>query len=291
MHSCNWDDFRYVLAVIEQQSVSGAAKILNVSHTTVLRRINGFEKKYGVRLFERHSSGTVLTAQGEEIFNSALKLKEGVSLLERRITGKDSRLEGRIRLTTCDTLMDVIVPRLISHFCVLNPGITFEVTSGNYVSANSLRDSDISIKTGDNLQEMYYGRRVGNIHFSIYRPALSEFLSDEGVSVFRQKWVVPDITFSGMKISRWIKNHIPETSIQLRADSLISLQRSAEAGVGLTILPDYLGKYSEKLMKIPHTEVDTITSGLWVLTHDDLRHSARIRHFMSFATAYLKGCL
>ena len=55
-----WDDLRYVLAVARTGSLAGAARSLGVNHTTVLRRVDAFEKTLGLRLFERLPAGYIL---------------------------------------------------------------------------------------------------------------------------------------------------------------------------------------------------------------------------------------
>jgi DNA-binding transcriptional LysR family regulator len=65
MAGIEWDDLRYVLAVANAGSLAGAARNLGVNHTTVLRRVGAFEKRLGLRLFERLPTGYVLTAGGE----------------------------------------------------------------------------------------------------------------------------------------------------------------------------------------------------------------------------------
>ena len=50
MHSENWDDLRFVLAVAETGTVSGAARLLGVNHATVLRRVAAFETRHAALL-------------------------------------------------------------------------------------------------------------------------------------------------------------------------------------------------------------------------------------------------
>ena len=62
-----WDDFRTVLAVCREGTLSGAARLLGVNHSTVFRRINALEEKLGVRLFERLPEGYAMTEAGESV--------------------------------------------------------------------------------------------------------------------------------------------------------------------------------------------------------------------------------
>ena len=53
----DWDDLRLVLAVTREGTLSGAARRLNVTHSTVFRRLGAIEEKIGARLFERFRDG------------------------------------------------------------------------------------------------------------------------------------------------------------------------------------------------------------------------------------------
>src|SRR3954471_22355962 len=103
MPGFEWDDLRYVLAVANAGSLAGAARSLGVHHTTVLRRVAAFEKRLGLRLFERLPTGYVLTAGGEELIAAARHIDDTVTTLGRKLAGQDLRLSGTIRVTTTDT--------------------------------------------------------------------------------------------------------------------------------------------------------------------------------------------
>src|SRR3712207_7391952 len=111
----DWEDLRYVLAVADASSLASAARGLGVNHTTVLRRVNAFEERLGLRLFDRLPTGYALTAGGEELLAAARRMAETVTELERKLSGQDLRLEGTLRVTTTDTLMASLLPPVRSE--------------------------------------------------------------------------------------------------------------------------------------------------------------------------------
>jgi DNA-binding transcriptional LysR family regulator len=80
-----WDDLRYVLAVAEQGTLSGAARSLGVNHSTVLRRVSSFEEKKGVQVFERTGTGYILTPESRHLLTALRAINEQVSGLDRAI--------------------------------------------------------------------------------------------------------------------------------------------------------------------------------------------------------------
>ena len=69
--------------------------------------------------------------------------------------------------------------------------------------------------------------------------------------------------------------------VAIQADSLVSTCRLAETGMGLAVLPCYLGDRSPALRRLT-PPLEAVRTGLWILTHEDLRRTARIRAFMEF---------
>ncbi|WP_192255767.1 LysR family transcriptional regulator [Mesorhizobium caraganae] len=279
---------KYVLAVAEHKTLAAAGRAMRVNHTTVLRRINAFEHNYGLRLFERLPSGYALTEAGDELLKSAREMQDIISRLEGTLTGKDLRLEGNLRVTTCDTLMGSVLPEILAGFSRLYPGITLELTTGSFVTDLAQRDAHVAIRTADDVPESLIGKRTADVAFAIY--ASPQLIEQNGAAHPERirRWVVPDITLGGMAVSRWQRKHIPEAAIAMRADSLVSLQRAALAGLGFAILPCYLGSSDARLTKIEYSELGSIRTGLWVLTHEDLRRTARVNAFTGYASRELQ---
>lgn len=99
MQRMDWDDIRYYLAVARHGSIRGASTHLSVNPSTVSRRIDAYEKKLGVRLFERLATGYVLTKPGQDMMFSAEIIENEIASLSRRVTGRDAQLNGKLRVT------------------------------------------------------------------------------------------------------------------------------------------------------------------------------------------------
>lgn len=278
-----WDDLRYVLAVASAGSLAGAARALHVNHTTVLRRVGALEKRLGLRLFERLPTGYVLTAGGEELVAAARHVDETVTDLERKLVGRDLRPSGVVRVTTPDTLMASILPEILAEFHETHPGIQVEIVVSNLMVNLTKRDADVAIRPARTAPDTLIGRRIARIAFAIYgsRRYLSKHSAKD---LDRHRWVAPDESLAQTSVAQWMRSARRNSEIALRADSLLALCQAAQAGLGLAALPCYLGDTAPDLVRMrpPIPEMDT---ALWILTHEDLRHTARIRAFTEFAAA------
>lgn len=290
MHTWNWDDLRIILAVAEHRSLAAAARALGVNHTTVLRRITTFEKRHAIRLFDRLPSGYTTSEAGEELLKTARAMQGVMIDLERKLVGQDLRLEGTVRITTCDTLMASLLPSVLASFRSEHPTICLEATTGNYVSNLSERNADVALRTGDSPTDTLLGQRVGDVGFAIYGSRVCrDWVGMDPLSYPR--WLSPDATMGGMGISKWLQSTIRPESIVFRADSLVTLRQAAVSGLGLVPLPCYLGDRTPGLERVPSEALAHLNTGLWVLTHPDLRYTSRIRAFSRHAAQELKEAL
>lgn len=288
MRSMRWDDLRYVLAVAQARTLMGAAKALRVNRTTVLRRINAFERANSVRIFERTPAGYELTEAGEELIAAARNLENTVAMLERKLTGHDLRPEGVVHLTTTDTLLNSVLAAPLAVFQRANRGIVLEVTTSNSLLNLTKRDADVAIRPVADVPQDLIGRRICNVAFAIYDSVARAADREKGTTeLSHQSWVAPDDTLAGTSVARWVNSSLPEASIVARLDSLLAVRELCAAGTGLAALPCYLGDQDERLVRV-RPPVPEMTTALWVLTHPDLMRTARVRLFVEFTVSALR---
>lgn len=60
-----------------------------------------------------------------------------------------------------------------------------------------------------------------------------------------------------------------------------TLASAIEAGLGIGLLPCFIGEHLQNVARIP-TLAPASDTGLWVLTHPDLKKAARVRAFLEF---------
>jgi len=276
----NWDDLRLVLAVVRDGTLSGAARRLGVTHSTVFRRLGAIEQQIGVRLFERFRDGYVPTPAGETAAAAAARLEDEVLALERRLSGQDLRPSGVVRITTTDTLGTILM-RHLPAMRELHPEIQFEVTISNAMANLSRREAEIAIRPTLDPPEILVGRRVADIAHAIYgsRAYLSRH---EEKDLSAHDWIALDDALESTVIGRWIRENLRAAHITCRVDALPALRDAALAGLGLALLPCYLGDPASGLRRLTPKTLAEPRSALWLLTHDDLKHTARIRATLDF---------
>lgn len=284
-HRLDWNDLRFLLAVAEHGSLSGAARALDVNHSTVLRRIGRFEEQLAVRLFERLPTGYVLTPAGEALASSARQISEAVTAVERRIVGQDLRLSGSVRVTTTDTLALYVLPPMAARFRAANPQVVLELSSDNSPADLTRRDADIAVRPTKRAPEHLLGRKICRVGYAPY--ASAQYLAEHPArtSLPKHIWLAPDDSMAGSVVGTYMRRSLATAAVSVRANSLASLAHAARAGLGVAILPCYLGELTGLTrIRDPLAEV---TTDLWLLTHEDLRKTARVRALLDFLSEAL----
>jgi DNA-binding transcriptional LysR family regulator len=280
----SWDDYRYVQAVAQARSLTGAAQVLGVNHSTVFRRINAIEESFGTQIFERGRSGYVLTTAGEEMVALASRIGEDIVGFERRIAGRDIKPSGDLRVTTNDMVWMHLIAPVLGEFLALYPDIALEM-SISYAPLNlSKRDADIAIRATSSPPETLVGRKVCHIGWAAYGPKALADLSEEDLSAYR--WIGFSDALMLASAAQWLERHIGPKRFAVRVNSLLGVSEAIQAGVGLGILPCFVGDRIPSLARISGWS-PVCTEDLWLLTHPDLKHAARIRAFMDFVWSTL----
>ncbi len=266
------DDLRLLSALAETSSLAAAARQLGVNHASAWRRLGALERRLGARLFERARAGYVPTVAGEAAVATAAHLIDELDRLSRRLAGEDLRPTGVVRLTTTDTLVDVLTPAL-ADFRRAHPGIMLELAPGNSFATLTRRDADVAIRPAAEAPLGLVARRLATLATAPYAAA--------PMALPDADWLAPDDSLSHLASARWIAAQVRPHRVVYRASSLVALAAAARTGLGVALLPCCLGDRDRALVRIGDP-MDELDASLWLLTHPDLRRAARIRAFLDF---------
>jgi DNA-binding transcriptional LysR family regulator len=281
-----WDDFRLVKTIAETHGLAGAAERLGVNHSTVFRRLGHLEESLGVKLFERHRTGYALTAAGEEMTALAERMEEDVATFARKLAGQVVSPAGELRITTNDTLLVHLLTPVFARFTSACPDVRLDVVLTNQALNLSKRDADVAIRATDNPPETLVGRRVASIAWAIYGRAV-DFETPEEVdllALFDRTWVALGDNLAGLKAARFVRDRVPAEKIVYKVNTVLGLSEAVENGIGIGPLPCFIADARRSLVRLTAPNPD-FSAGLWLLTHPDLRQSARVRAFMDFTAA------
>jgi molybdate transport repressor ModE-like protein len=274
----NWDDLRFALAISRAGSISTAAKVLKVNATTVARRLKAMEKNYNVLLFQKQREGTVLTDAGQKLVEAAESMEALTHDLDAHIEGLDTQLEGIIRVTCTDFFLNHWISDL-AEFHQTYPGIELEFITSYEMSNLSKREADIAIRISHSAPPHLIGRAHANARFAVYgsESIINSIGHDAPYSAF--PWISWEPSaYRGR--NELLDAKAKGAQVVMRLENAPLIASAIESGIGISILACILGDKSPNLRRIGSDFEGGYS--LWVLTHPDLRASARVSVFTQF---------
>ena len=268
----DWSDLRTALFLARAGSVRQAARVLGVSHSTVLRRLAALESDTGVRLFDRKESGYELTAAGQDVFDTAGMLEEIVSGLERRVAGRDLRLSGAVRVTVPDPFLPLLLPAF-RGLGEAYPDIAVTLSPDVGFADLAHREADIAIRVASEPPPDLVGRRLVTAGAAVY--GHESYLRGRSTKDLEDLDWVGWEAGSQMAFERWRRNNFPKARVKVRVTTVSGMRDAVDAGLGVSVFPCALGSTRTRWRRVQ--SIRDGSAPLWILTHKDLRTTARVR--------------
>lgn len=278
----NWDDLKVLLALSRAGSTRKAAGLLGVSNTTVMRRLESLEEQVGGRLFDRTPDGFTATALADQLLPVAREVEETLTEAERQVSGRDSELSGRIKLSL-PAVPVTHVAEAVAEFAIDYPRIELDITVSDHPVDLARREADIAVRgipKHKRPPKDIVGIKLGRISMGYYvhRDLLSEAsrghreltcirASGRALSLGD----LPDPDLLGLKSRHLIDGITPRTV-------------AATNKLGVAALPCFLATQYPELMLLPGVP-SAHWGHTWLLHHKDLRQSARIRALFKHLSA------
>lgn len=271
----NWNDFKFVLAVGQHRTLAAAGRAVGVDPTTVGRRIVAIETELGARLFDRTGDGFFPTYAGQTAIARAAQMELDALAIVREVEGSDGRVEGPVRITALDALIDrLIIPRL-PRFLTRYPGLEVNFTTEFDLLDLSRREADIAVRAQRPEHPDAVGRPLGRQATAAY--AARDFVPDDAPALIG----LPQ-SFDSVSISRTFAGLFPNGRIVARCSSEEHMISLARAGVGIALIDCFAADPDPELRRVVPSPV--MSYDMWAISHVDMRHTPRVKAVIEFLT-------
>jgi len=284
------NDLRLVALIAQTGSLSGAAKRLGVNHATVFRRITQLEERVAVRLFERTGGRYHATPAGDELARAGARMDDTATQALLRVAGQDLRPSGAVRISTTDSLALTLLCPIMTQCRAQYPQITLTVSVDNHAANLSRRDADIAVRPTGLPPEHLIGKRIAPLHFGVYGAKRYLNSSAKLTALSAHEWIALDASQSVHRTLSWLEGFKPLVEVGLRANSFGSIRQACIEGLGLAMLPSFMGDATPALQAVGDPVPECATE-LWLLTHPDLRETTRVKVVYQLLQAELGNVL
>jgi DNA-binding transcriptional LysR family regulator len=282
----DWDNIRIFLSVARAGQFSAAASQLRLDNGTVGRRINALEKSLGVRLFDRQTTGSVLTAAGDRLYKTAEEVEAQLLRAQGDLSQSDVELSGTVRLAAPDGFTTLFLCPRLGHLKAKYPALTLQLVPMSRTFSLSKREADLAITIERPEEGRLSVRKLidYSLHFYAAKTYLAEHGSPQRPEDLQRHCLVTyvqDLIFADQL------NFMPElygpTYSRLECSTAVGQLEAVRGGAGIGILHDYAAQRDEQLqIVLPGTVFER---SYWIVTHLDMRELSRVRATSEFILA------
>ena len=279
----DWDNIRAFLAVTRSGRVAAAARQLGVNHTTVSRRLATLETQLGSPLFYRTSAGYQLTPAGETILANAEEMERAAVTIGARVRERTGRLQGRVRVAMPPEFASHWLSKHLREFRRRFPEISLQVLVGSRTLDLSRGEAEIAVRTPRPHQVGLITSRLATTTTALYasrtfigkrRLQIVDVASARGIP-----FLVYPPSLQLLQRAAWFQSILGAADVILETNGTHALLESARASVGVAVLPCFLARTCEDLMRVSENVAE---HDLWIATHPDFRKDPRVRATSDF---------
>ena len=275
----SWDLYRTFLAILEEGSLSGAARALGLTQPTIARHLDALEASLGLELFVRSQQGLSPTEAAMELRPHAEMLAATTSALLRTASGHGSEVRGAVRLSASEVIGVEVLPAILAELRRVHPALTFELVLSNAVDNLLRRDADIAIRMVEPAHEALVVQRIGEITVGLYarRDYLERHGTPESLADLRAHSIIgfdqetPAIRSMKLRVPEFDTGHFA-----FRADSDLAQMAAMRAGFGIGGCQVPIARREPELVRLL-PDAFALKLGVWVVMHENLRSTPRYR--------------
>lgn len=291
----NLDDLRLLRAfvrIVESGSISSAARVLNISQPTLSRQLRQLENSVGVPLIRRDTHNMSLTQSGRNLLHDARNLLGLAESAAERLQEDKTMPRGHLRVVSVVDFGQWIVTRVLAKFCALHPEVTGELHLINRPTKFVEEGFDCGVAVGEPTDQSVTARKVGSIsRYLVASPALlkKHRIPQTPGDLKDLPWlgILQPHFYARDRLTLFRNGKPCNVSLKpvMLLDGVTALREAASAGVGFTMLPEWLIQnemQSGRLVKVlPDWSMTAFDLHVVHLPHRHL--PGRVRAFVDFS--------
>ncbi len=142
----DWNKLRIFYYVAKHKNISNAAKEINISQSSLSRHIIQLEHRLKLKLFERKSTGLLLTKQGEILYDTVKKIVDELDTAQNFLRETPSETQGTLKVETTNSLVNSWLVYYLGEFNTRFPEINLRIIGDDHLTIPDTSQIEISIR-------------------------------------------------------------------------------------------------------------------------------------------------
>ncbi|WP_440054827.1 LysR family transcriptional regulator [Pseudoalteromonas sp. T1lg65] len=287
----DWQDLKVAYTVARLGTLSAASELLEIHHSTVLRRVNRLEETLGTRLFHRHARGYQVTQAGEQLLQVASNIDEQLMELSTSIAASDSQLRGKLLLTTVSGFMDVLSEPCL-NFQQLHPQVQLEIILDQKRLRLDHGQAHVAVRAGAKPEEPdYIVQALATLQAGLY--ASKDYLKRVGLpksmADLSNHFFVSGVAGFNARVPyySWVDEHIAEQQVIMRVSETSDATRAVVNGIGIGGMQHHVAKQYDNMVPILESELCWQTQ-VWLVTHVLVHRTAKVQALCDVLKDYFR---
>ncbi|WP_062016086.1 LysR family transcriptional regulator [Aureimonas sp. AU4] len=285
----SWDLYRSFAAVLDEGSLSGAARRLGLTQPSVSRHVEMLERAVGGALFVRSQRGLSPTDRALALAPYAREMLTTAAALRRTASAEPGAVAGTVRVTASEVMALERLPPVLAELRRRHPDLGIELVPTNALDDLLQRRADIALRMVDPEQKSLLARRLGSVELGLH--ARRDYLERRGTpatlaDLAGHDLIGPDNEAPGVQAMLDLLPGLRRESFALRTDSHVAQLAAIRAGFGIGVCQVALAMRDPGLVRVlPDAFAPALP--LWIAMHENLREVARCRAvFDALAAAF-----
>jgi DNA-binding transcriptional LysR family regulator len=275
----SWELYRSYLSVLQEGSLSAAARKMGIAQPTVGRHIVALEKALGTALFTRSKNGLLPTEAALDLQALAESMSNTAAALKRAAEGQGDGVRGTVRVTASEVIGMEVLPPIITQLQDAYPALKIELVLSNRIQDLVKREADIAIRMTQPKQEQLIARHIGKVSLGLY--AHKRYLRKHGTpkslaELAHYALIGFDEETPFIRAARKTFPFWQRDAFSFRSDSDVAQLAMIRAGSGIGICQVGIARRDTQLVRLLPDEFE-MSLETWLTMHEDLRSNPRCK--------------
>lgn len=285
----DWDKLRTFYSVAQCNSMSQAARDLNLSQSAISRQITSLETRLKTPLFQRHARGLVLNEQGEVLFKTVAEMVRKLQYAETTLAETNTKPRGPFKITCPHAIGSIWLAPLMREFTDLYPDIEVSLICEDKELDLTMREADVAIRLFPSTHPDLIEKPLVELHNAVYAsndyvknygiPRRFEDLKNHRIIAYDRGRRLPFKDVNWLCESTEAKKH--KIKPFFNVNSLVGMRAAVKEGVGIAWLPEYMMYRARHVSRVLDEVQGPATQAYFVYSME-LRESTRVRVFKQF---------